>query len=190
VILAALFFADERVLLRRRGFQAGLAGAVAGMALVVWGGQDFGRLEFSAGVLLILLSALSWSLLSVLVKRWLPAVPTTFALSVVFTLVTPFFLLTYLLSGRGALIPPAPLVMWLVMGSSGLIGVAIGQSLYYKSVPVLGVATAASLDLLRPFLVGIFSFLLFRERLTPLQLAGGLLLLACSYLVTRLRFRD
>jgi drug/metabolite transporter (DMT)-like permease len=189
VILAALFFADERALLRHPGFLAGLLGAAGGVALIVLGGRDFGKLEFSFGVLLILSSALSWSLLSVLVKRWLPTVPTTFALSAVFTLVTPFFLLTHLISSGGWAIPTAPPLMWVLLAASGLIGIGIGHFLYYRSVPVLGVALAASLDLLRPFLVGVISFLLFRERLTPLQLAGGLLLLTCSYLVTRLRFR-
>jgi drug/metabolite transporter (DMT)-like permease len=190
VILAALFFSDERALLRRRGFQAGLLGAVAGMVLVVLGGRELGGISFSYGVLLTLMSALSWSLLSVLVKRWLPTVPTTSALVVVFTMVTPFFLVIHLAAGGGRLIPQAPLYMWIVMASSGLIGVALGHTLYYKSVPVLGVATAAGLDLLRPFVVGIISYLLFRERLTSLQLGGGILLLACSYWVTRLRFRS
>ena len=189
VILAALFFADERALLRHPGFLAGLLGAGGGVALIVLGGRDLGRMEFSFGVLLILSSALSWSLLSVLVKRWLPTVPTTFALSAVFTLVTPFFLLTHLISSGGWAIPTAPPLMWVLMGASGLIGIVIGHFLYYRSIPVLGVALAASLDLLRPFVVGVLSFLLFRERLTPLQLAGGLVLLSCSYLVTRLRFR-
>jgi len=191
VILAAFLFPDERALLKRRGFQAALAGAVAGMALVVLGGRALGSIGLSSGVLLVLISSLSWSLLSVLVKRWLPTVPASFALSMVFTITTPFFLLVYLLSGGtgGQVIPAAPPGMWMVLSASGLIGVAIGQSFYYKSIPVLGVATAASLDLLRPFVVGIFSFFLFHERLTPLQLAGGLLLMACSYLVIRLRFR-
>jgi drug/metabolite transporter (DMT)-like permease len=191
VIMAAFLVPDERALLRRRGFQAGLAGALAGMALVVLGGRELGAVELSSGVLLVLMSSFSWSLLTVLVKRWLSTFPASYALAVIFTITTPFFLLMYLLSGGtgGQVIPTAPAGMWIVLSASGLIGVAVGQSFYYRSVPVLGVATAAILDLLRPFVVGILSFLLFRERLAPLQLAGGLLLVACSYLVIRLRFR-
>ena len=59
------------------------------------------------------------------------------------------------------------------MLASGLL--AVGLYLFYRSVPVLGVSVAATLDLIRPLL--------------PMQLVGGGFLILGSFLVIRTRFR-
>jgi drug/metabolite transporter (DMT)-like permease len=56
-------------------------------------------------------------------------------------------------------------------------------------VGILGLALSSSLAILIPLLVGAASFFLFRERLTWIQLVGGVSLQAGCYLVTRTRFR-
>jgi len=50
-----------------------------------------------------------------------------------------------------------------------------GQALFYYLLPILGVITISSVQLLVLFLTGICSFLLFGERITPLQGIGGIL---------------
>ena len=74
------------------------------------------------------------------------------------------------ISGRGSYggfpVPQAPPVIWAFLVVSGLIGLGVGLSLYYRAIAVLGIALSSSLALLIPLLVGVASFFLFRERLT------------------------
>jgi drug/metabolite transporter (DMT)-like permease len=103
--------------------------------------------------------------------------------------VTVLFFLTYVIAYRGIPLPSAPAAVWIFLVLSGLIGLGIGHSLYYRSVGILGLALSSSLALLIPLLVGVASFFLFRERLTWIQLLGGVSLLTGCYLVIRARFR-
>ena len=163
VLLAALFFPDERRV---------LAGAVLG-----------------PGVLVILVSTTAWALLSNLVKKWLPGISSSRALAVVFALNAPLFLIVHLFQA-GVGVPAASAAAWLTMLASGLISVGLAHYLYYRAVPVIGVSLAVTLDLVRPVVVAVLSFLAFGERLAPLQAVGGALLLGGSYLAIRARFRE
>jgi len=189
VLLALVFFPDERRLVRHRAFLAGAALAVAGALLVVLGGGAWGGAGFGAGVLSALGSALAWALLGALIKKWLPHLPPLLAISSVFTILVPLFAAVYAAANRGFPLPSAPPVDWIVMVASGLIGVGIGQSLFYRAVPVIGIATSTSIGLLIPLAATVVSWLAFGERLSILQAAGGLLLVAGSWLVIRLRLR-
>jgi drug/metabolite transporter (DMT)-like permease len=190
VLLAAMLFPDERRTLKSWKFQCGLLLAFIGVVLTITGGQDFGKVEFNLGVLLILIATASWSLLTALIKKWVPTVPASFSVSVILTIVSPLYLLTDIGINRGLHLPDAPIFMWLLMLASGIIGVGVAHSAYYFSVPTLGVALCATLDLSRPFLAGIISFLVFKESLTILQIVGGLFLLSGSYLAIKIRFRS
>jgi drug/metabolite transporter (DMT)-like permease len=113
-----------------------------------------------------------------------------FALSAVFTIVTPLFLLTDVVVSGGLRFPQAPAGDWAVLVLSGLIGVGLGHSLYYSAVPVVGVTVSSGLGLLVPLLAGVLSIVLFGERFGALRLAGAALVLAGCYLVIRERFRS
>ena len=69
-------------------------------------------------------------------------------------------------ANRGFPIPAAPPCDWVLMVASGLLGVGIGQSLFYRAVPVIGVATSTSIGLLIPLLAAVVSWLAFGERLS------------------------
>ena len=189
VLLAALMFPDERSMLRSALFVIGVGAAVAGVIMTIVGSRNFGTLEFNLGIFVVLASAVFWALLGALIRKWLGSVSTSFALSSVFTIVTILFLVTYLVAYGGFPIPQAPPVIWAFLVVSGLIGLGIGHSLYYRAIAALGIALSSSLALLIPLLVGMASFFLFRERLTWVQLVGGSGLLSGCYLVIRARFR-
>jgi len=189
VFLAALMFPDERSTLGSVLFVFGVVAAIVGVAMTIVGSSNFGTMQFNLGIVIVLASALFWALLGALIRKWLGGVSTSFALSSVFTVVTVLFFFTYLIAYRGLPIPRAPTAVWVFLLLTGLIGLGVGHSLYYRSVGVLGLALSSSLALLIPLLVGVGSFFLFRERLTWIQLAGGVVLLVGCYLVTRARFR-
>jgi len=189
VFLAALMFPDERSTLKSALFLVGVLAAIAGVVTTIVGSSSFGTVRFSLGIVVVLASALFWALLGALIRKWLGGVSTCYALSSVFTIVTLLFLMTYLVACRGLPVPRAPVGIWFFLAVSGLIGLGIGHSLFYRSVGVLGLALSSSLALLIPLLVGVASFFLFREKLTWVQLVGGASLLAGCHLVIRTRFR-
>lgn len=59
VLLAALFFPDERPLLHSRRFQLRLLASLAGVMLTVASDGPLGRLEFNLGVLVVLIATAS-----------------------------------------------------------------------------------------------------------------------------------
>ena len=130
---------------------------------------------------------IAWALLATLIRRWVPHVPPLLAISSVFTILVPLFLASYAAANGGFPLPAAPPVDWALMIASSLIGIGIGQSLFYRAVPVIGVATSTAIGLLIPLLAAVISWLAFGERLSALQIAGGLLLVAGSWFVIRLR---
>lgn len=198
VALALLVFPDERRTLRSRSFQAGLVAAVAGVLVTIFaGGGTAGGVVAAGeggtlllGVLSMMASAFSWALLGTLVKKWLHDVNPLFALSAVFTIVTPLFLLTDVIVSGGLALPRAPAGVWAVLVLSGLIGVGLGHSLYYSAVGVIGVTVSSSLSLLVPLLAGLMSFFVFGERFGVLRLLGAALVLGGCYVVIRERFRS
>jgi len=190
VILAVTFFPDERRLVRDRRFLAGAAFALAGALLVVLGGGAWGRTAFNAGVLSAFASALAWALLATLIRRWVPQVPPLLSISSVFTILVPMFIATYAVANGGFPLPAVPPADWALLVASGLIGIGIGQSLFYRAVPVIGVATSTAIGLLIPLLAAVISWLAFGERLSVLQTVGGLLLVVGSWFVIRLRMNQ
>ena len=76
----------------------------------------------------------------------------------------------------------------MLLALSGLVGVGLGQALFYRSMPKLGVALSSSLSLLIPLLSGLLSLALLGERFSALQSGGGLLLLSGCYTVIRVRY--
>ena len=138
-------------------------------------------------IFILLAAALSWAGLTTMVRAWLPGFSPYFVNAAVFTFVTPLFLASHLLIEGPQVQFQASFSMWTVMILSGLIGIGLGHSLFYRSVPHLGVSLSNILQLTRPFFAAVFSFLIFGERLSPLQILGGLLLIGGAYSVTMLR---
>jgi drug/metabolite transporter (DMT)-like permease len=190
VAFAVLLFQDERVLIQRPGFVIGLFCALLGVMLVVVGSRTFGSPSLNFGVVVILSSASCWALLGALLKKWVPDVPPLVSICAVFSVVTPLFMATYVLSHRGLPIPSAPLGQWLVLILSGLLAIGLGHSLFYRAIPVLGVSVSTSIGLLTPLLSSLISYVVFGDVLSVIQLAGAAGLLSGCFLIIRARFRE
>ncbi len=177
VLMGMIFFATERQLIKKPGTVAGILTALGGAALVIIFQNHGFSVVLNTGILLALSGALSWSLVGVTVKKWIgDRLTPIFTVTMVFTLVSIILTPVLLLSGPSLTGDPG-LIKWSVLIGSGLLGIAGGQGLFYYLLPHLGIITASSVQLLVPFFTGIFSFLIFGERITLLQLVGGLLLL-------------
>jgi drug/metabolite transporter (DMT)-like permease len=98
------------------------------------------------------------------------------------------YFITYVGVSGGFVIPRAPAGMWILMVTSGLIGMGVGQTAYYYAIGTLGIALAGSLGLLIPLLTGVLSFIVFGEVLSLWQMLGGVVLVSGSFLLIRSRF--
>jgi drug/metabolite transporter (DMT)-like permease len=189
VLFGFLLFADERRTIKSRLFQIGLVMAISGVAAVIASGGELGKAEFNIGVLIVILSAAFWAMLGTLIRRWLSAIPGIVSVTVVFTILAPLYLITHIGFSGGFVVPRAPAAMWIMMVTSGLIGMGVGQTAYYYAIGSLGIALAGSLGLLTPLITGLLSYVVFGEVLSLWQMLGGVALVAGSFLVIRSRFK-
>ena len=98
----------------------------------------------------------------------------SFAVISLYTAVGMIALMLWLGRAHGAM------PLWRMSGAdllllvlSAVVGISLGHVCYYASIARLGVAIAAGVTLLAPFLTAIGSFVLYRERLTAGQWLGG-----------------
>jgi drug/metabolite transporter (DMT)-like permease len=178
VVLAHFFLPDERLSARTA---LGVGAAVAGACIVVWGGagvtgvaEDLRGLWL--GTVLIIANALSVAVSSVLVRRRLVGedglVVTGGQMAVGLLIVTPFALL---IEGPPQL-AGVPTQGWVALLWAALIGAFLGYAVLFLMIRRWGVTTTAVSSTAVPLVTAIAGTLLLDERLTPLMVVGGLVL--------------
>jgi drug/metabolite transporter (DMT)-like permease len=165
-----------------RSFLIGLALAVIGSAALSRGGFKPGHSTlFGDG--LALLTGVFYSGYFLTVKR-LRARFTTAAIMTWTAMVGAALLLPAAWLSEGALLP-ASLAGWLVVLALALFSHVGGQSLITYAMAHLPAGFSALTLLIQPVGAAIFAWILFGEALGPLQLAGGLVVLAGIWLARR-----
>ena len=165
-----------------RGFLAGLVLSVVGCALLSRGGFKPGE-STMLGDGLAILTALFYSCYFLTVKR-LRARFTTAAIMTWTAMVGALILLPAAWIAEGALLP-ASLAGWLAVLALALVSHVGGQSLITYAMAHLPAGFSALTLLIQPVGAAIFAWILFGEALGPLQLAGGLVVLAGIWLARR-----
>ncbi|MDC7226573.1 MAG: DMT family transporter [Spirochaetales bacterium] len=188
--LSFVFIPDERQLVRQPVFITGLVLAFFGVVMTscpeVNSFLSMGVRTSVHGIWYILISSFSWALFSLLIRLWLPSLPAAVTSSLVFSLVIPFFILSMFLEGGAtAVAAGTPAFAWGILAVSGIIGIGLGYSFYYQALRVLGVTLTSSLGLLIPLATMLLSFLVFGERLAPVQIIGAAALLCGCFLIVR-----
>ncbi|MFC9954608.1 DMT family transporter [Streptomyces prasinus] len=173
IALGARLFLGERL---GRGGAAAVAGALAGLAVLVLGGGE--TTVDPWGVLLALLAAAGYSAMTLFTRWWgrnggLDASGTTVgAFAVTSVLLLPF-------AAAEGLVPdsaePALLLCLLVYVAA--IPTALAYGLYFAGAAVVRSATVSVIMLLEPVSAAVLAVALLGERLTPAMLAGTLLML-------------
>jgi drug/metabolite transporter (DMT)-like permease len=166
-----------------RGFLIGLALSVVGCALLSRGGFKPGHSTL-LGDGLALLTALFYSAYFLTVKR-LRARFTTAAIMTWTAMVGTLILLPVAWIMEGGALLPASLAGWLVLLALALFSHVGGQSLITYAMAHLPAGFSALTLLIQPVGAAIFAWFLFAEALGPLQLAGGLVVLAGIWLARR-----
>jgi drug/metabolite transporter (DMT)-like permease len=139
------------------------------------------------GELLALLTAFLWALGVILYKKSVGFV-APFSLNV-FKNCVAFVLLTATTITLGQTqtlsVPPRDLFLILL---SGALGIGVSDTFYFMALSRLGASRTALVDCLYSPFVILFSVLLLKERLAPLSIAGGTLILASVTISTQRNF--
>jgi drug/metabolite transporter (DMT)-like permease len=124
-----------------------------------------------------LLCAVIWAVAVILLKRSGETV-SPFALNLFRVGISSVLLIaTVLASGQG-LVRDAPLRDVLILMASGVIAIAVADTLFHRCLNIVGAGVTAIVDCLYSPLVVLFAFLLIGERLNAWQLAGMVTVIA------------
>jgi len=180
VTLAAWTFLRQRP---RALFLAGLAAALAGVALLVQSSLRFsstGLLGDAFGVV----TAMFYAGYILAVKGLRDRGETTLHLMAVTSTITAIFLFPAALASGDAMLP-ASAFGWAMLVGLALISHAAGQGLIAYALAHLPAAFSSVSLLFQPVMAALFAWVLLAEALVPLQVAGGLIVLAGIYLARR-----
>ena len=180
VTLAAWIFLRQRP---TRLFLAGLAAALAGVLLLVYTSLEFSPTGL-AGDALGVVTAMFYAAYLLTVKGLRDRGETTLHLMAVTTTITALLLAPVALA-TGEQFFPNTGAGWLVLLGLALISHAAGQGLIAYALAHLPAAFSSVSLLFQPVMAALFAWLLLFEPLVPLQLAGGLIVLAGIYLARR-----
>jgi drug/metabolite transporter (DMT)-like permease len=169
---------------RPRGvFFAGLGAALVGVALLVHTSLAFSPTGL-AGDALALVTAMFYASYLLAVKGLRDRGETTLHLMAVTTTITTLFLLPAALASGEQMLPTSAFGWWMLVGLA-LISHAAGQGLIAYALAHLPAAFSSVSLLFQPVMAALFAWLLLGEGLVPLQVLGGLVVLAGIYLARR-----
>jgi drug/metabolite transporter (DMT)-like permease len=180
VTLAAWIFLRERP---SGQFLAGLAAALAGVALLVKASVEFSSTGL-AGDALGVLTAMFYAGYIFAVKGLRDRGETTLHLMAVTSTVTALILLPAALASAEQFLPSSPWG-WGVLAALALISHAAGQGLIAYALAHLPAAFSSVSLLFQPVMAALFAWAVLAEPLAPLQIAGGMVVLLGIYLARR-----
>ncbi len=180
VTLAAWIFLRERP---TRLFLGGLAAALAGVALLVNASLGFsptGLLGDALGVV----TAMFYAGYILAVKGLRDRGETTLYLMAVTTTLTALFLFPVALASGEPMLPVTAFGWWMLLGLA-LVSHAAGQGLIAYALAHLPAPFSSVSLLFQPVMAALFAWALLSEALVPLQVLGGIIVLAGIYLARR-----
>jgi drug/metabolite transporter (DMT)-like permease len=157
----------------------GVGVGLFGVALIVFGGTT-GRADSPSfvGEILALGTAASWALYSVLIRplmaRYTALSLSSFMMVVGTVALVPFALPELLTTDWSAVRGEA----WLGLLYAALLSVSLTNILYFTAIGRVGASRAALYTYLEPFLGVAFAAILLGDRVTLVQLAGGVVVVA------------
>lgn len=185
--LASIFVTLAAWLLWRqrptRLFMVGLAAALGGVLLLVRASIGFSSTTLLGDVLGVV-TALFYAAYLLTVKALRARGAATLRLMAVTSSVTALVLLPVALASGQPMLPVSA-VGWLKLLGLALVSQAAGQGLIAYALAHLPAAFSSVSLLLQPVMAAAFAWVLLAEPMAPLQIAGGLVVLAGIYLARR-----
>src|SRR5919106_2135474 len=173
VTLAAWIFLRERP---SGLFLAGLAATLVGVALLVHTSVEYSRTGF-IGDALGVVTAIFYAGYILASKALRDRGETTLHLMAVTRTISAILLLPAALASGDQMLPASAYGWWILIGLA-LVSHAAGQGLIAYALAHLPAAFSSGSLLLQPVMAALFAWLVLSERLAPLQVIGGLVVLA------------
>ncbi len=164
-------------------FLAGLGAALLGVGLLVHTSLAFSATGL-AGDALGVVTAMFYAGYILAVKGLRDRGEATLYLMAVTSTITALFLFPVALATDEAMLPTSTHGWWILVGLA-LISHAAGQGLIAYALASLPAAFSSVSLLSQPVLAALFAWVLLSEALVPLQILGGLVVLAGIYLARR-----
>jgi drug/metabolite transporter (DMT)-like permease len=180
VTLAAWIFLRQKP---TRLFLAALGAALLGVLLLVNTSLAFSSTGL-VGDALGVVTAMFYAGYILAVKALRDRGETTLHLMAVTSTITALFLLPAALASGETLLPATTFGWWILIGLA-LVSHAAGQGLIAYALAHLPAAFSSVSLLFQPVMAALFAWVLLSEALVPLQIAGGLIVLAGIYLARR-----
>jgi drug/metabolite transporter (DMT)-like permease len=180
VILSVFFLHEKMTLLKA----SGMIVAIIGVLLVTTAtNQQSFQPSINVGYLLMILSTLNWAIYSVLLKRLhiqLPSLVVTFYMCLIgFTLTTPF-----LVRNKGwEMIPFLTSVEWAHLLFLGVFVSGVAYWYWAKALEVLEASQVSVFLYLEPVATLITAILLLQEKIIPVSILGGIIIIMGVILV-------
>ncbi|MGQ3380980.1 DMT family transporter [Priestia endophytica] len=180
VILSVLFLHEKMTVSKA----AGMIVAIIGVLLVTTSSnQQSFQFSINVGYLLMILSTLNWAIYSVLLKRLhiqLPSLVVTFYMCLLgFTLTTPF-----LIRNRGwEILPFLTNVEWAHLLFLGVFVSGVAYWYWAKALEVLEASQVSVFLYLEPVATLITAILLLQEKIIPISILGGIIIIIGVILV-------
>lgn len=166
----AVLTRQERV---GRGLWLSLVAGLAGVTLIVLGGQEAPGGVSTVGEILALATAASWAVYSVLIRplmRRYSAFQLSAFMMVVGTLILLPFAIPDLTTQDWTTVPGDA---WLALVYAAILSVSLTNILYFTAIHRIGAARAALFTYLEPFLGALFAVVLLSESVSLVQVVGG-----------------
>ncbi|MGF9945118.1 DMT family transporter [Priestia megaterium] len=180
VILSVFFLHEKMTVLKA----SGMIVAIIGVLLVTTAtNQQSFQPSINVGYLLMILSTLNWAIYSVLLKRLhiqLPSLVVTFYMCLIgFTLTTPF-----LVRNKGwEMIPFLTSVEWAHLLFLGVFVSGVAYWYWAKALEVLEASQVSMFLYLEPVATLITAILLLQEKIIPVSILGGIIIIMGVILV-------
>lgn len=188
---AYLLFPAERGVIGSPMYWLGVLAAFGGSLGVCLFGQGLPTGTTAFGIFLAIAAGILFGGYSLSVRYFMSQVRSAIAFGAISQYTACALLIIMLTVGRDH-----GLDAWTMTGGqfgmlalSALMGIALAHVFYYAAIARLGVAVAAGMILLQPFLTGASSYFLFGERLTGLQWLSGAAAMAGAAVMLRTQHR-
>lgn len=167
----------ERRLARKLGFWAGAAVSLSGVVLMFAQRLRGGGGDTLLGLVLVTATAAGFGAYAVSVRKRMAGYPIRLSFGVISLYTAAVLLVLMLLFGKIGELWRLQAKTWPILIGSALLGIAFGHVLYYRAILRLGPVVSSGLLLATPFITYLWAALFLEERMTAMQLAGGLLVI-------------
>lgn len=180
ILFGFLLLHEERKLFVRPVFWLGVAGTIGGVLCMYAGGSEQGSTSL-LGVLLLLGAGAGWAAYGVTVKKYMGRHSARLSFAVISMYTAPVLIAIMFLMGDWRLIGDLSVPTWGWMVLSAITGIAMAHVLLYVVLKQYGPIVSDGVFQLIPFITVLGAYVLFGERMTPLQWVGGLILIGAAY---------